>query len=101
MITEECRLALFLSPGNLLSFHHYDQPLLPNKLLLLDEVIDYSQAEEYLKDGFAVNENYQMDSNLQNLLQVILPNLNQVISFSSSLSFHFPLFSTFVLSVSF
>lgn len=87
MITEECRLALFLSPGNLLSFHHYDQPLLPNKLLLLDEVIDYSQAEEYLKDGFAVNENYQMDSNLFNLLQVILPNLNQVISFSSSFSY--------------
>ena len=81
LVTEECRLALFLSPGNLLSFHHYHTPLLQNKLLLLDEVIDYSRAEDYLKDGYMINPNYKMDSNLFNLVQQILPNMNQVISF--------------------
>lgn len=101
MVTEECRLAIFLSPGNLLSYYHYDHPLLPNKLLLLDEVIDYSQAEEYLKDGFALNERYLMDANLHNLLVVILPNLNQVISFFFLFFLGFAFILTFVLSVSF
>ena len=53
-----------------------------NKLLLLDEVIDYSKAEDYLKDGYRINPNYHLDKNLLNLIQVILPNLSQVISFS-------------------
>ena len=80
MITEEVRMALFLSPGNLLHFFTSETPLIQNKHLLIDVPIDYSKAEEYLKLGFAMNEQYQMDPNLKNLLVIMLPNLSQVIS---------------------
>lgn len=100
MVTEECRLALFNSPGNLFSFHHYNHPLIQNKLLLLDEVIDYSKAEEYLKDGFIINSQYQMDVNLRNLIEVILPNMNQIISFEMVASVVF-LHSTIASNISF
>ena len=80
MVTEEVRLALFLSPGRLLHIKRYDNPLVPNRRLLIEVSIDYSKAEEYLRWGFDVNKKYQMDGNLKNLLHVLLPNLSQVIS---------------------
>ena len=81
MITEEFRLALFLAPGRLFHFKRFDHPLLPNRRLLVEMSIDYSKAEEYLCWGCEMNDRYQMDGNLKNLLKVMLPNLNQVISF--------------------
>lgn len=74
-------MALFLSPGRLLSIVKSDTPLIQNKHLLIDVPIDYGKAEEYLKLGFAINNQYHFDSNLKNLLEVLLPSVNQVISF--------------------
>ncbi len=81
LITEEVRMALFLSPGRLLSITKSDMPRIQNKQLLIDVPIDYGKAEDYLKLGFSVNDQYHFDVNLKNLLEVLLPSVNQVISF--------------------
>ena len=81
LITEEVRMALFLSPGRLLSVTKSDVPRIQNKQLLIDVPIDYRKADDYLKLGYSMNSDYRFDVNLKNLLEVVLPSVNQVISF--------------------
>lgn len=79
-VTEEIRYALLLAPGDLLHFHQYEQPLLPNKALLYRGVVDTKNAEQYLRRGFALNPNYRMAESLRNTIEQMLPNMSQVIS---------------------
>lgn len=74
-------MALFLSPGRLLSVTKSDVPRIQNKQLLIDVPIDYRKADDYLKLGYSMNSDYRFDVNLKNLLEVVLPSVNQVISF--------------------
>lgn len=55
-------------------------PFKPNKRLLLDTPIDYSQAIDYLKRGCEINPDFRMENNLDNLLRLMLPTISEVIS---------------------
>lgn len=80
LVAEEVRFALFDAPGDLLEFYTAPRALRPNKPLLLDEPIDYSRAEAYLRRGCRLRATFRCDANLRALVAQLLPSVGQVIS---------------------
>ena len=80
IVAEEVRHTLLGVPGDILCFIKASMPFKPNKRLLLDTPIDYSQAIDYLKRGCEINPDFRMENNLDNLLRLMLPTISEVIS---------------------